>query len=135
MLRHALLCTIAFVCTAPLPAFAQTTPATKWEVEGLAGFAFGRVDWGGTAALPPAGDPIPTASPVFPSWRVPSWTFGDGAAFLNRAAGEFGATSRIAPLDALFEPMGISGGQFQTGVRIRRALQRPYALEIGVEFG
>ena len=29
----------------------------------------------------------------------------------------------------------ISGGQFQTGVRIRRALQRPYALEIGVEFG
>lgn len=134
MLRHALLCTMALVCS-PVTAFAQTAPATKWEVEGLAGVAFGRVDWGGTAALPPVGEPIPTSSPVFPSWRVPSWTFGDGADFLNRVAGEFGATNRITPLDALFKPMGISGGQFQTGVRIRRALQRPYALEIGLEFG
>jgi hypothetical protein len=135
MLRHAFLYTIALVCTVPVPAFAQAAPATKWEVEGLAGVAFGRVDWGGTAALPPAGAPIPTSSPVFPSWRVPSWTFGDGAGFLNNVADELGATGRITPLDALFKPMGISGGQFQTGVRIRRALQRPYALEIGVEFG
>jgi hypothetical protein len=135
MFRHAFLCTIAFVCTASVPAFAQTAPVTKWEVEGLAGMAFGRVDWGGTAALPPPGAPIPTSSPVFPSWRVPSWTFGDGADFLNKLASEFGTASRITPLDALFKPQGVSGGQFQTGVRVRRALQRPYALEIGLEFG
>lgn len=135
MLRYVFLCTIALVCTVPVPAFAQAAPATKWEVEGLAGAAFGRVDWGGTATLPPAGAPIPTSSPVFPSWRVSSWTFGDGASFLNKVAAEFGATGRITPLDALFKPMAISGGQFQTGVRIRRALQRPYTLEIGVEFG
>lgn len=135
MPRHAFLYTIALVCTVPVPAFAQAAPATKWEVEGVAGVAFGRVDWGGTAALPPAGAPIPTSSPVFPSWRVASWTYGDGADFINKVAGQFGAAGRITPLDALFKPMGISGGQFQTGVRIRRALQRPYAVEIGVEFG
>lgn len=135
MFRHAFLCAIAFVSTASVPAFAQTAPVTKWEVEGLAGVAFGRVDWGGSAALPPAGAPIPTSSPVFPSWRVASWTFGDGADFLNKLASEFGTSSRITPLDGLFERQGVSGGQFQTGVRVRRALQRQFALEMGVEFG
>jgi hypothetical protein len=135
MFRDAFLAALALVCVTAVPALAQTAPPAKWEVEGLAGFAFGRVDWGGSAALPPAGAPIVTSSPVFPSWRVPSWTFGDGAEFLNKVAAEFGAVNRITPLDSLFEPMGISGGQFQIGVRIRRALQRPYTLEIGVEFG
>jgi hypothetical protein len=135
MVRHALLCTIAILCSAPVPLFAQAKPAAKWEVEGLAGVAFGRVDWAGTGTVPPAGGPIPTSSPVFPSWRVPSWTFGDGASFLNKVAGEFGAASRITPLDPLFEQPGISGGHFQVGVRIRRQLPRSFALEVGVEFG
>jgi len=135
MSHHALLCTIILVCTVPVPAFAQTKPATKWEVEGLGGVAFGRVDWGGTAAIPPPGPPIETSSPVFPSWRVPSWTFGDGASFLNKVAEQFDAVNRITPLDRLFEPMGVSGGHFQAGVRVRRALAAPYAVEVGMEFG
>ena len=61
--------------------------------------------------------------------------FGDGAAFLNSVAGEFGAVHRVTPLDGLFEPFGLSGGHFQMGVRVRRALAAPYSLEMGMEFG
>ena len=135
MSRHALLCLVVFVCAIPRAAAAQTKPATKWEIEGLAGVSLGRIDWGGEATLPPAGAPIETSSPVFPSWRVPSWMFGDGAAFLNSVAGEFGAVHRVTPLDGLFEPSGLSGGHFQMGVRVRRVLAAPYSLEMGMEFG
>ena len=135
MSRHSFVCTFVLACAVPVVAYAQAKPATKWEIEGLAGFSLGRLDWGGTTTLPPAGPPIVTSNPVFPSWSVPSWTFGDGAAFINSVAAEFGASSRIVPLDALFGVTGNSGGQFQTGVRLRRALKAPYALEIGVEFG
>lgn len=134
MLRHVFFCTLVLSLVAPAAAAAQSGPATKWEIEGLAGFSLGRVDWGGSTDVPPAGPPIVTSSPVFPSWSVPSWMFGDGAAMLNKVAAEFGAMNRIVPLDPLFEPRGVSGGQFQIGVRVRRALAAPYALEVGMDF-
>ena len=63
---------------------------TRWELEVAGGLSLGRVTHRGRLDLPPAGAPIDTSSPVFPSWRVPSWFFGDGAAFLNNVAAEFG---------------------------------------------
>ena len=44
----------------------------------------------GSVTLPPAGAPIVTSSPIFPSRQVPSWFFGDGATLLNDVNADFG---------------------------------------------
>ena len=128
---------------APQPAFAQSAPAApagaagqgRWSVEAYGGVSFGRWSGGGEQTLPAAGAPIATSSPVFPSWSVPTWFLGDGAAFLNNVAAGFGLTNRITPLDAALSAKGVSGvGQFLTGVRITGLLQSPWSVEFGAEF-
>jgi hypothetical protein len=65
---------------------------------------------------------------------VPSWFFGDGAAFLNNVATELGLTNRILPLEGLLDTLGDHLPQgLLFGVRVRRALPATYALEVGIE--
>jgi hypothetical protein len=130
---------LAIVALAPSLAFGQTpTPARPtWTVEIYGGFGAGRVSTGGTSALPNPGAPITTSSPIFPSWEVPSWFFGDGAAFLNNVNQEFSLTDRITPLDAALDRSGLAAsGAPYFGVRFRRPLtmlQRRFAIEAGVD--
>ena len=123
------------------PALAQSAPASaaesvppRWTIEGYGGISFGRFARGGETSLPAAGAPITTSSPVFPSWSVPSWFFGDGAAFLNNVAAEFGATGRITPLDNILRPLGVNdAGHVVAGVRLRGPIRGPYELEVAME--
>ena len=82
--------------------------------------------------LPPAGPPIVTSTPTFPSRATSSWFFGDGATLLNGVLEEFGLASRVAPLDPLFAPPP-SAHPAAFGLRVRRRLNPRVALEIGVE--
>ena len=120
--------------------YAQMTSAprpaseTRWEVDGHFGVSLGRLSTGGARVLPAPGAPIPTSSPIFPSWRVPSWFVGDGAAFLNNVAAEFGVASRITPLDAALGPRSLGdAGAAEVGVRLRRRLSARYSVESGVD--
>ena len=120
------------------PVSAQTTaprpPDTRWEVEVAGGLSLGRVTNGGRLDLPASGAPIDTSSPVFPSWRVPSWFFGDGAAFLNNVAAEFGVPSRVTPLDARLRPGGLNdAGAPALSLRVRRGLGPSYSVEFAVD--
>jgi hypothetical protein len=115
------------------PAFAQT-PRPGWTVEFYGGLTAGRVTAGGTVALPDPGAPIATSSPIFPSWHVPSWFFGDGAAFLNNVAGEFDVTERVVPLDAALGRSGVrAAGAVAAGIRLRRPIQGAWSLEIAAD--
>jgi hypothetical protein len=137
--------TVAFglllAAIAPAPARAQASvtraqdpPVGKWELEGYGGLSLGRFTSGGTATLPPAGAPIVTSSPVFPSWSVPSWFFGDGAAFLNNVMAEFGLAGRVTPLDEWLRPVPVRDfGSLMAGLRLRRGLSPPWSIEIGLE--
>jgi hypothetical protein len=132
--------TLVFVLTlvvmAPTRALAQAPQAAdrRWELEGYGGLSLGRFTSGGTATLPPAGAPITTSSPVFPSWSVPSWFFGDGAAFLNNVMADFGLSGRITPLDAWLRRSGVNDlGNLLAGLRIRKALSPPWSVELGLE--
>jgi hypothetical protein len=126
--------------TVAAPAFAQSAPAGQtqsrpgWTVEFYGGLVAGRLSTGGTAALPDPGPPIGTSSPIFPSWQVPSWFFGDGAAFLNNVNEEFDVTERISPLDAALGRSGVAAtGALHAGVRFRRPFSDRYALEISAD--
>jgi hypothetical protein len=132
---------IVMAAASASPAFAQNASGSaagsvspRWTVEGYGGISFGRFSRGGETSLPPAGAPITTSSPVFPSWSVPSWFFGDGAAFLNNVAAEFGATSRITPLDGILRPLGLNdAGHVVAGVRVRGPIRGAYELEVALE--
>ena len=104
----------------------------RWEVEIYAGAA-ARTASDGRQTLPPAGAPIVTTSPLFPSRDVPSWFFGDGASLLNAVNQEFGGPARLAPLDSLFARVD-SGATAVAGARLRRALSTRTWLEVGVDF-
>ena len=120
------------------PVSAQTSaprPAdTRWEFEVAGGLSLGRITNGGRLDPPGPGVPIDTSSPVFPSWRVPSWFFGDGAAFLNNVAEEFGVSSRVTPLDPRLRPGGLNdAGAPAIGLRVRRGLGQTYSLEFAMD--
>jgi hypothetical protein len=124
--------------TVAAPVSAQTSaprPAdTRWELEVAGGLSLGRVTHRGRLDLPAPGAPIDPSSPVFPSWRVPSWFFGDGAAFLNNVAAEFGVSSRVTPLDARLRPGGLNdAGAPALAFRVRRGLGPTYSLEFAVD--
>ena len=120
---------IALVCLAG-SAGAQER---RWEFEMYGGMAAGAAS-AGKATLPPAGAPIATSNPLFPSREVPSWFFGDGAALVNAVNEEFGGASRVAPLDSLFARAG--GARTGTGgARVRRALSHRTSVEVGVNLG
>jgi len=141
MRRLTLFTVIGLAAAAAPPAFAQTpagpgtvVPISRWSVEAYGGISFGQWTRGGEQSLPGAGSPIATSSPVFPSWSVPTWFLGDGAAFLNDVASGFGLSNRITPLDPALTPNGGGAGQFMAGVRLTRVLQPPWSVEVGLEF-
>lgn len=71
-------------------ALAQTAGDRKWEIEVSGGGAFSMrpVRWTALAASIEPGAPFTTVVDE-PSRRVRSWFFGDGAALLNEAIGQF----------------------------------------------
>ena len=104
----------------PAPLCAQDR---RWEVEAYVGALAAQPASAGTRTLPPAGPPIVTSTPTFPSRAVPSWYFGDGAALLNGVLQDFGLAHRIEPLDSLFAPVPVSHPA-ASGLRVRRRLNR-----------
>src|SRR4249919_2189956 len=79
-----------------------------WEIEGYGGIVAARTASDGNRTLPPAGAPLVTSSPIFPTREVPSWFFGDGATLMNGVNADFGIAGRITPLDATFAPLDSS---------------------------
>ncbi len=125
---------IAGPASAQAPVAGPVVPAPRWEIEAYGGVSFGRLSSSGTVVLPPPGAPIATSSPIYPSWRVPTWFLGDGAAFLNQVAEQFGLAGRIVPLDDVLGPSGLSdSGTFVFGARVRYPLRGRYSDEGGVE--
>jgi hypothetical protein len=121
--------------TAAAQSAGTSQPATpKWEIEPYGGLSLGRLSNGGSVVLPEPGAPIVTSSPIFPSWRVPTWFLGDGTSFINDVASGFGLTSRITGLDeSLAAPGTQSLGLPLLGVRIRRAFGSRRAIEFGFD--
>ena len=108
--------------------------APRWEVEMYGGASLGRLSSGGSLELPGPGAPIATSSPTFPSWRVPTWFLGDGAAFVNRVAEQFAIGARISPLDAALGPSDQNdAGHFAFGARVRHPLRGRFSVEGGVD--
>ena len=111
----------------PGVATAQTTStgsSKRMEIEVYG--ALGRfLDAGeATVSLPDPGAPITTSSPFFPSHRVSSWLFGDGAALLNSVNAQLGLTAQITPLDGAIATIGRSaesGAGMGARIRIRTA--------------
>jgi hypothetical protein len=130
----------AAVLFAPAAASAQavskppSSPGPRWEVEGHGGLSRGTAVSDGSSALPPAGTPIPSLSPLFPSRRTASWFFGDGAAMLNSANTEFGVSARITPLDSALTSLGLDyANAAVVGVRLRRVLTHRWSAEISLD--
>jgi hypothetical protein len=112
----------------------QAPPARRWEIEGYGGFSGATSASSGTAALPPAGAPIPSLSPIFPSRATASWFFGDGAAMLNDVNAEFGVPARLTPLDAVLASPGLDySNAVVLGVRLRRALTARFSAEVSFD--
>lgn len=130
---------LALAASAPAAAFGQGTSASQssgspWELRLYGGGALNRVPGEPTVALPPPGPPITTASPIFPSRRVPSWFFGDGASLLNAASAELQVGSRLAPLDeALAEAAGRAGQGALFGASLSRRLTPRLAAIVAVD--
>ena len=92
----------------------------RWELLGYGGFSLARVPEAGSLSLPAPGAPLPSTLPTFPARRAPSWFFGDGAAMLNDALAELGASARVAPLDDALAAAGLGGnGGPAFGLRVR----------------
>ena len=104
----------------------------RLEVEVYGGLVAGQSGSTGRATLPPAGAPLVTSNPTFPTRETPSWFFGDGAALLNGVNGAFDRSARIVPLDAAFGRLESSRVPV-FGVRARRRLSARYALELSVD--
>ena len=115
-------------------AAAQQNPPARWSIEINGGAAVSTAPGTGTVTFPLPGAPLVTSNPIFPTWQVPSWFFGDGAAMLNNAVADYGLTARLTPLDA-----SISGRAFSPGLsgviggRLRRAISGRLALEGSID--
>jgi hypothetical protein len=135
ILLNLMLCAIATAAAAQTGA-TPSGPAAgpHWEVDLYGGLSLGRKSSGGSLVLPEPGAPIATSSPTFPSWRVPTWFLGDGAAFLNQVAEEFRVPGRITPLDTVLRASGLSDrGAIPFGARIRHPWRTRHAIEVGVD--
>lgn len=110
------------------PVSAQTS------VEVYGGIGGSRVPGSAVLSLPPAGPPILTSNPTFPSRQTSTWFLGDGAAMLNGAVADFGILNRIAPLDSA---LATSPFEHRTGaavgVRVRRPFRSRFQLEASVD--
>ena len=130
------MCVVVVVAVvAAAPATAQSsTQDRRWEIEGYGGATFPTGSLEGGATLPEAGPAIATSSPIFPSRRVPSWFFGDGASLLNAVNQQFGMPAAIEPLDAALGALGLtSGNGIAAGVRVRRGLWARNVLEVSLD--
>lgn len=117
-------------CLVPAGTSAQEP---RWEIEAYGGLVAGTSVSDGSRTLPPAGAPLVTSNPIFPTREVPSWFFGDGAALLNGVAEEFGGAARVSPLDTLFS--AAPGRRHGTaGARIRRRLSPRMSAEFSVDW-
>jgi hypothetical protein len=140
LIAQSLLVVVAVLATG-VPAHAQTGGAAgggstvpKWELEMYGGVSLGRLSSGGSVELPGPGAPIATSSPIYPSWRVPTWFLGDGAAFLNRVAEQLAVGARISPLDAALGPAALNdAGHFAFGARVRHPLRGRFSIEGGMD--
>jgi len=103
-----------------------------WELEAYGGAVVARTATGESPRLPPAGAPLPTSNPIFPTREVPSWFFGDGAALFNGVAAEFG-TATIESIDRVFA-VPAPGRTGVAGARLRRRLSSRFAAEVSVDF-
>lgn len=103
-----------------------------WEVEVYGGMGVAQSASVGRVTLPPAGTPLVTSNPTFPTRETPSWFFGDGATLLNGVNEAFERSARIVPLDEAFGPLDSARAPV-FGVRVRRGLSARYALELSVD--
>jgi hypothetical protein len=117
------------------PAWAQASAAERrWEIEGHGGLMRRVGSPDGDAVLPPAGPPVATSSPIFPSRRVSSWFFGDGADLLNLVNEQFGVSAALRPLDEALGRAGVeTGNVFAGGARVRRRLTPRYDAEFSLD--
>jgi len=125
----------ALIALSAIQAQAQTAPAPRrFEIEAYGGI--GRLLDAGeaTLSLPPAGPPITTSSPMFPSRAVPSWFFGDGTALLNAVNTQLGLSPQITPLDAAMAKIG-RGAESGAGMgaRVRLHTARRVWTELAVD--
>ncbi len=124
-------------CSIVVPAIAwgqASAIGARWEIEGYGGFAVPTGTSDGAAVLPAPGPAIATSSPIFPSRRVPSWFFGDGAALLNQVNAQFGVSALIEPLDAALGGSGLATGSgFAGGLRVRRTLTERVSVEFSLD--
>jgi hypothetical protein len=120
-------------------AFAQTAVpppqnGARWEIELHVGLTMAKRPHGGETTLPPAGAPILTSSPVFPSRETSTWFLGDGAALLNGVAEEFGLGARISPLERALETIGADASTGPIfGARLRRSWKPRLLAEVSVD--
>lgn len=125
---------IALLALTATPSLAQTSGTRRWHVEGFAGLSLFELPTGGTAALPPAGEPLTTSGPINQSRRVSTWFLGDGSSLLNGVNAEFGVASRIAPLDGALASLGLVGANAPAmGLRARRLFTDHLALEFSID--
>jgi hypothetical protein len=131
----ALAVVVAWVAAAPARA-QSSDDGRRWEIEGYGGlFVPTGGSAGGAPVLPLPGPPIATSSPIFPSRRVPSWFFGDGATLLNQVNGQFGVDALIDPLDGALGGSALATGSgLAAGARVRRALNDRFAVEASFDF-
>ncbi len=136
LVAQSLFAVVAVLATG-VPARAQTgggSNVPRWELEMYGGLSLGRLSSGGSLELPGPGAPIATSNPVYPSWRVPTWFLGDGAALVNRVAEQLALGARISPLDATLGPAAANdAGRFAFGARVRHPLRGRFSIEGGVD--
>jgi hypothetical protein len=82
--------------------------STGWEIEVHGGGALASALGGGTGGVPAAGAPF-TSVTDFPTRRVSSWLFGDGANLLNDTLAAFDSSQEVTALDTgPFEDAAVS---------------------------
>lgn len=130
----------ALAVCAPTVAWAQTPSAggvsarAKWEIDVHGGAAIASGGTGGTATALPAGEAFTTGA-GFPSLRVSSWLFGDGAALFNSASALAGRSERISPLDSVLTTSSVTRRSGVTaGFRVTRALSSRFDAEFSLDY-
>ena len=113
----------------------QKPSGPKWEVSFRGGFATGSGTPDGVSRTPPAGETFTMADGVTPTRAVSSWSFGDGASFLNQVLQLRGVAARIDSLEMRGWPAASRRSGPQIGATIARRLKGGVWIEWGVDAG